>query len=473
METTVLVVDLDETLVKTDMLFETFWSSVSRDWRILFSAVSAMSKGRAQLKRFLAQTGEIDIDRLPYNETVVDYIQDWRAKGGKTALVTASDQTLADRIATHLNLFDEVHGSDGSHNLKGRHKAEFLAEQYGEGNFAYLGDHSADLPVWERASKAVTIDVSGALSAKVDKLDITTEHLTSRSQSIRPYLKELRPQQWLKNLLILIPMLAGHQIEAETILQSALAFVAFCAVASSVYVLNDLLDLSADRAHPTKRHRPFASGAIPMAHSIWLALGPLALGLIIAAFLGAQFFAVMLVYYLLTFAYSMWLKRIVIIDICVLAGLYTLRIFAGSAATSITISDWLLEFSLFFFLALATVKRHAELVDCAASGKTMAAGRGYHVDDLPVVSQLGTAAGLVSVMVLALYFHSPKVAEDYSNPAILWGSSVVLIYWLARVQMVTHRGGMTDDPIVFAIKDRVSWLCLFAIIGFVVGALYI
>ena len=473
MEGTVLVVDLDETLVKTDMLFETFWSSVSGDWRILFSAVSALSKGRAQLKRLLAQTGQIDIDRLPYNETVVGYIQDWRAKGGKTALVTASDQTLADRIATHLDLFDDVHGSDGLHNLKGRHKAAFLAERYGEGNFAYLGDHAADLPVWEHACKAVTIDVSRSLIAKVDRLDITTEHLTSQSRSIKQYLRELRPQQWLKNLLIFIPMLAGHQIEAETILQSVLAFAAFCSVASSVYVLNDLLDLSADRAHPTKRNRPFASGAIPMAHSIWLALVPLALGLIIAAFLGAQFLAVMLVYYVLTFAYSMWLKRIVIIDICVLAGLYTLRIFAGSAATSISVSDWLLEFSLFFFLALATVKRHAELVDCAASGKSTAAGRGYYVNDLPVVSQLGTTAGLVSVMVLALYFHSPSVAEDYSSPAILWGSSVVLLYWLARVQMITHRGGMTDDPIVFAIKDRVSWLCFFAIIGFVVGALFI
>lgn len=468
----VLVVDLDQTLVKTDMLFETFWSSVSLDWRILFSIVSALSNGRAQLKRLLAEAGKVDVSLLPYNDKIIEYVRDWRTKGGKVALVTASDQALAEQIAEHLSLFDEVHGSDGSHNLKGPHKAAFLVERFGEGNFAYIGDSAADLPVWASASKAITIDVPNTLIARVDSLDVDCEHLTSRSRSIKPYLRALRPQQWVKNLLVFIPMLAGHQLGAETIMQSALAFVAFCCVASSVYVLNDLLDLSADRTHSTKCNRPFASGAIPMAHSIWLALGPLVLGLLTAVFLGTQFFAVMAVYYLLTLAYSMWLKRIAIIDICVLAGLYTLRILAGSAATSITVSDWLREFSLFFFFTLATVKRQAELVDCAASGKSTAAGRGYRVDDLPLISHLGTAAGMVSVLVLALYFNSPSVAETYSSPEILWGSTVVLLYWLARVYMITHRGGMHDDPIVFAIKDRVSWLCLFAIALFVLAAFF-
>jgi 4-hydroxybenzoate polyprenyltransferase/phosphoserine phosphatase len=471
MEDTVLVVDLDDTLVRTDMLFETFWSSVSRDWRVLLAAASTLPKGRAPLKRLLADASRIDAGQLPYNQRVIAYIRNWRASGGRTALVTASDQTLADRIAQHLDLFDEVYGSDGEHNLKGRHKAAFLAARYGEGKFAYLGDHIADLPVWARAGRAITIDVPGALAAKVERLGIPAEHLTSHPRSIRPYLRQLRPQQWLKNVLIFVPILAAHQFDAATLMQGLLAFIAFCAVASSVYVVNDLLDLSADRAHPTKSRRPFASGAIPMTHSLWLALAPLAVGLAVGAALGTGFLAVMVFYYLLTFAYSLWLKRIVIVDICVLAGLYTLRIFAGSAATSITISDWLLEFSLFFFLALATVKRHAELVDCAASGKVTAAGRGYHVSDLPVVSQLGLAAGLVSVMVLALFFHSPSVVQDYKSPKILWGTSGVLLYWLARVHMITHRGGMNDDPIVFAIKDKISWLCLLAIILFVVAAL--
>lgn len=262
-------------------------------------------------------------------------------------------------------------------------------------------------------------------------------------------------------------MLAAHQFGAVTITQSILAFVAFCCVASSVYVLNDLLDLSADRCHPTKCNRPFASGALPIVHSVWLVPGPLVLGLSVAAYLGWWFFAVMLFYYISTLAYSMWLKRIVIIDICMLAGLYTLRILAGSAATSIPVSDWLREFSLFFFFTLATVKRQAELVDCKASGKSDVAGRGYRVADLPLVSQLGSASGFVSILVLALYFNTPAVIETYSSPEILWGSTVVLLYWLTRVYMITHRGGMHDDPIIFAVKDKVSWVCLVIIILFV------
>ena len=471
--TKILVVDLDGTLVKTDMLFESFWSSISKDARTLFFAVRALSKGKARLKQVLAKTGQVDISLLPYNDQVINYIRTWREGGGKTALVTAADQTLADQIAQHLDLFDEVHGSDGSHNLKGPNKATFLVDRYGNKGFFYVGDSSADLPVWERSSKAVTIDISSALRTQVEAMDVEADHLISRPRSITPYLKALRPQQWLKNLLVFIPMLAGHQINAETVLQSILAFIAFCCVASSVYVLNDLLDLSADRTHPTKCNRPFASGAIPIAHSIWLAPGPLILGLLTAMFLGGQFFAVMFIYYLLTLAYSMWLKRIVVIDICVLAGLYTLRILAGSAATSITVSDWLREFSLFFFFTLAAVKRQAELVDCAATGKSSAAGRGYRVDDLPLISHLATASGFVSVLVLTLYFNSSEVAETYSSPSILWGSTIILLYWLARVFMITHRGGMLDDPIVFAVKDKVSWLCLAAIIFFVLTALLI
>ncbi|MBU3261800.1 UbiA family prenyltransferase [Roseovarius sp. PS-C2] len=463
----VLVADLDGTLLRTDMLFETFWSSIASDWRSLFSAIGGLIKGKACLKQVLARESAVEVAHLPYNDQVIDYIRSWRAEGGQTALVTASDQVLADRIAKHLGLFDESHGSDGSHNLKGPNKAAFLVERYGENGFVYIGDSAADLHAWKHAAKAVTVDIPDALKAQVNAMNIEADHLTSCSKGIIPYLKALRPQQWLKNLLIFIPMLAAHQFGAETITQSILAFVAFCCVASGVYVLNDLLDLSADRCHPTKCNRPFASGALPIVHSVWLVPGPLVLGLSVAAYLGWWFFAVLLFYYISTLAYSMWLKRIVIIDICMLAGLYTLRILAGSAATSIPVSDWLREFSLFFFFTLATVKRQAELVECKASGKPDVAGRGYRVADLPLVSQLGSASGFVSILVLALYFNSPAVIETYSSPEILWGSAVVLLYWLTRVYMITHRGGMHDDPIIFAVKDKVSWACLVIIFLFV------
>lgn len=287
---------------------------------------------------------------------------------------------------------------------------------------------------------------------------------------LKPYLRVLRPHQWLKNALIFLPLLAAHRFDAGTITQAAMAFVAFSLVASSVYVLNDLVDVEADRSHPRKKNRPFASGAIPTKQGPVLALIPLVLGGVVAVPIGMQFIAVLTGYYAVTLAYSFFLKRRIVIDICVLAGLYTFRIIAGGAATTIPLSVWLLAFSVFFFLSLAAVKRQAELVDGIARGKVQASGRGYVTDDLPIVANMAIASGYVSVLVMALYLNSPAVSELYSSPMLLWGICLVLLYWLSRIVMVTHRGRMDDDPVVFAVKDRVSLLCgatifLFALAG--------
>ena len=243
-------------------------------------------------------------------------------------------------------------------------------------------------------------------------------------------------------------------------------------MASSVYVLNDLLDLAADRAHPRKKNRPFASGSIPIAHGTWMAVGFLILGGLLAISISPAFFLIMVAYYLLTMAYSLNLKRRIVIDICVLAGLYTIRIIAGSVATGISLSVWLLAFSGFFFLSLAAVKRQAELIDNAERGNLKATGRGYHVDDLPIISMIAIGAGYVAVLVMALYVNSPAVVELYAHPKALWGVCAVLIYWITRTVMVAHRGNMHDDPVVYAAKDRISQLCLFLILGLVlVGTL--
>ncbi len=265
-------------------------------------------------------------------------------------------------------------------------------------------------------------------------------------------------------------MIAAHQVVFATLLQSVLAFVSFSLVASSVYVLNDLLDLKADRAHPRKRARPFASGDIPIPHGTWMAPALLGAGMFVAFNLGWLFMGIMLAYFAATSFYSLNLKRRIIIDICVLAGLYTMRIVAGGAATDIPLSVWLLAFSVFFFLALAAVKRQAELRDGAKRGQLRASGRGYHVDDLPVISMMAMSSGYVSVLVMALYLNSQAVTMRYTYPEALWGICLVLLYWLSRVVMMTHRGWMHDDPIVFAVKDRISQFCLilmgaFAIIG--------
>ncbi len=464
-----LAVDLDGTLLRSDMLHESFWSAFSRDWRTPFAAAQNLSEGRAALKSHLAEAADIDVTTLPYDTGVIDYVRAWRDKGGKAALVTASNQDLADRIAAHLDIFDAVHGSDAAHNLKGPNKAAFLTETFGPRGYAYMGDTDADLPVWKGAARAITVNAPPALQKQVDAMDGEVEHLSTVTASAKPYIKALRPHQWLKNVLVFLPMLAGHQLGAITFLQSILAFIIFSVVASSVYVLNDLLDLKADRAHPRKCLRPFAAGTIPIAHGGLMFAALITLGAVLSLFLTPTFLGIMVVYYITTTAYSLTLKRRVIIDICTLAGLYTLRIIAGGAATGIQLSMWLLAFSIFFFFSLATVKRQAELVDSAASGKLSASGRGYHVDDLPMVSMMGIASGYVSVLVMALYVQSPDVMQLYSSPIALSGICCILLYWLSRMVMLTHRGYMHDDPVVFAAKDRISQVCVIVMAGCAIG----
>lgn len=465
----ILVVDLDGTLLRSDMLYESFWSAFGRKWRSPFLSAAALLRGRAALKRHLADAAVIEASTLPYDRQVIDFIGAWRESGGRTALVTASDQALAQAIADHLEIFDEVHGSDGTLNLKGEKKALFLEDRFGKKGFSYMGDSTADLPVWQRAAKAITVNAPPALRRNVDRDCETVEHLAGEPASARHYVRALRPHQWLKNALVFLPMLAAHQIDGPTILLSALAFVCFSLVASSVYVLNDLLDLSADRAHPRKRNRPFAAGSIPIAHGTWMAAGLILLGAVLAAAIGLDFLLVMVGYYLLTTAYSLKLKRLIVIDICVLAALYTVRIVAGGAATEIPLSVWLLAFSVFFFLALAAVKRQTELIDSAERGNLEASSRGYHVDDLPIISMIAVGAGYVSVLVMTLYVNSPTVVELYSHPEALWGVCAVLLYWITYTVMVAHRGAMHDDPVIYAAKDRISQVCLVIIAAFLIG----
>ena len=270
----VLVVDLDGTLLKSDMLYESFWSAFGHNWRSPFLSVAALSRGRAALKRHLATSSQVDVETLPYDASVLAYINNWRMGGGRTALVTASDQNFADAIAKHLGIFDEVHGSNGELNLKGDKKAVFLENRFGPKGFAYMGDANTDLPIWKRAAKAITVNVPDALRREAEQVCDSTEHLVTEGKSISPYISALRPHQWLKNILIFVPMLAAHQLDGHSFMQACLAFVCFSLIASSVYVLNDLLDLSADRMHPRKKNRPFAAGRIPSAHGTWMGNPP-------------------------------------------------------------------------------------------------------------------------------------------------------------------------------------------------------
>ncbi len=457
----VLVVDLDGGLLRSDIAYESFWAGLSDDWRALPRLLKGLAQGPQELRRQLARSDRTDPATLPYNPAVLDYIRDWRARGGRTALVTGRDRLWAEKIAAALGLFDEVHGAAPGLDLGPASKPAWLVEHFGAGRFAYLGRGRADLPNWQNAGLIVTLDSSAALDARLGELGPPVVRLTREARVGPPaILRALRPHQWLKNLLVFVPMLAAHEIGAVTIGQTTLAFVAFCLVASSVYIVNDLFDLRADRNHPRKRLRPFASGAVAIPTGMATALTLILAGLAIGHALGPKFFAALLFYSVTTAAYSLIFKRRLVIDICLLAGLYTVRILGGGFATGISLTVWLLGLSVFFFFSLAAVKRQAELVDSRIRGAAGASGRGYQVEDLPIVSTMAVAAGYVSVLIMALYVNQPQVVQFYSYPKALWGICPIMLYWLSRMVMVTHRGEMNDDPLVFAARDGTSLLCL-------------
>lgn len=467
----VLAVDLDGTLIRSDMLDESFWAAFARDWLTPVQALAGLAGGKAALKARLRQLAMPDPATLPYRPEVLELIADWRARGGKVVLATAADQGAAQAIADHLGLFDAVHASDGTQNLRGPAKAEVLTRHYGAGGFTYLGDSSADLPVWAAAGAAVTVGARPSVRARAEALRPDIRHIAPPASTLKPAIRAMRPHQWLKNVLIFLPAIAAHHFDGGTLGAALLAFLAFSLTASSVYLLNDLMDLAADRAHPRKKNRPLASGALPLRRGMALVPLLLAAGLGLATVLGPGFVAVLAGYYTLTVAYSLALKRKALVDLAALATLYALRVVAGAVATGIELSVWLLAFSIFLFFALAAVKRQAELVDLVQRGQTKVAGRGYGTEDLPVVTQMATASGFVSVLVLMLYLNEPEVQARYAFPELIWGVALVALYWIARVVLVAARGQMNDDPVVFAARDRVSLGCGVVAAALVAGAI--
>lgn len=457
-----LVIDMDGTLVRSDTLHEALLGLVATRPAAAPKVLRALRQGKAAFKQAIADHALSEAASLPLDETVLDLVRAARAEGRRVALVSASDHRQVAAVAALVGLFDEAFGTGspevGPGNLAGAAKAAFLTARYGEKGFDYIGDSRADLPVWAAARRAMTVRARGGLRAAVARAAPEATHLAPPDGGLRglwPYLRALRPHQWSKNLLIFVPALAAHAF--GQLPEAFAAFIAFSLVASSVYLVNDLLDIPADRAHPRKRARPFASGAIPVAHGAILApLLALAAGVIALLFTPPAFLAVLALYYCVTFAYSLTLKRRLIIDVCTLAGLYTLRLIAGSAATDAALSPWILAFSMFLFLSLAAIKRQAELADQLKAGGTGSAGRAYMVEDLPVMRDMSLSAGYAAILVFALYINSDAVAGLYRRPEFLWAICPLLLYWISRIVMITHRGWMEDDPIVYAARDRNS-----------------
>jgi len=456
-----LCVDLDGSLVSTDLLHECFVSAVrGAPWVAVLSAFWALH-GIAHLKRRLAEHADIDVSLLPYREEVVSFLREERRKGRRVVLATASWRPLALRVADHLGLFDEVIATTDDTNLKGATKAKELARRFGERGFDYLGDSAADMEVWRVAERAYVVDGSGRLAGAVARYRPPGRVFAAASigDHLAGAVRAVRPHQWAKNLLVLVPLIAAHRVgEASSLLYVAVAFVAFCLAASSAYIANDLVDLGADRLHPRKRHRPFASGCLPIPLGAVVMVAALAGAAGLASLLPCHFQLTLGVYIALTVAYSLAFKRVAILDVISLAALYTLRIIAGGFAIGAPASFWLLAFAMFLFFSLALVKRYAELLALDDDGARVAPGRGYAVHDAQLVLAIGSASAMVSALVLALYINGETAKNFYSRPETLWVLCPLLLYWISRIWLLTARGQMYDDPVLFSARDRASYL---------------
>lgn len=460
-----LCVDLDGTLVGTDTLWESLMLLLrSRPWLVFLTPLWLLG-GRAGFKRAIAQRVAIDPATLPYREDLLSALKRSKQCGRKLVLVTAADRDVATRVAAHVGLFDEVFSSEGGENLKASTKRDRLVQLYGAEGFDYVGDSGADLTVFEGAARGFLVGANDWVAARAAH-NRKVVLVSKRPSVLRALIKELRIHQWAKNALVVLPVvLAPGLPQPGVLMRACIGALAFSLCASAGYVLNDLLDLEADRAHHTKRRRPFASGALPVLYGPPLFTGLLLLGFAASLALLPPMFSLMLaLYFLGTVSYSLYFKRRLLLDVLVLAALYTHRILAGGIATSIAISAWLLGFSMFLFLSLAFAKRYVEIA-LLTSDDSKVKNRDYYKVDLQMVGSMGPASGYLAALVFALYVENGAHRGAYREPAILWLAMPVLLYWISRIWIVTGRGQMQDDPVKYALRDRVSLVCGAVIAG--------
>ena len=466
-EAQVIAVDLDGTLTLTDTLYESVLTLVRTKPYFLLLLPFWLFKGIAHLKQKVAEYSELDVTTLPYNQPLIDWLKEEKQCGKKIILCTAANEKIAEAVVGNFDLFDAFIASDSKTNLKGVRKRDVLQERYGDKGYDYAGNSNDDLEVWSGASNAIVVNASEYVLQKASKLTSVTQVFLSERAGIAVWLRALRIHQWLKNLLLFVPLLAAHQIgNSQSLGLLLIAFLSFSLCASSVYITNDLLDLESDRSHPRKRFRPFASAKLSVLHGVIVAPLLIAASFLLGAVVGVNFLIVLFVYLLLTVTYSFSLKHLVLVDCLTLATLYTMRILAGAAAVSVSLSFWLLAFSIFIFLSLALVKRYAELFVQSRDGKNSAHGRGYLDTDAPLLQVLGVSSGYISTLVIALYLRSENVMSLYVQPLAIWLLSPILLFWVSWVWLKSSRGEMHDDPIVFAAKDKTS-LSVAAVTAFV------
>ncbi len=464
--------DLDGTLVKSDTLVDSLLVLArTRPFRVL-GLPGRLLKGKAAFKAYVTGQVLLDVDHLPYNRKLLQFLLEERGKGRAIYLATGADVRLAQRVADHLGIFSGVLGSDGATNLTGDRKLNSLRSRLGAGEFDYVGNDTPDLPLLTRAAEPLLANPSLRLRRKLRARGIhPARTFEERGRLLESMAKAMRPHQWAKNLLVFLPVLLAHVVAVNRLMTALLAFCCFSLTASATYIVNDLLDIEADRHHQKKRLRPFASGDLPASTGLGMAVVFLLVALLGARLLPLGFLGWLLLYLAGTLAYSMALKRIALVDVLVLSGLYTLRLLAGSAATHSHISHWLAGFSVFLFFSLAIVKRFAELENLRASGTSPKNGRGYLVADIDQLRSFGTSSAFAAVMVFAIYISSQEVVALYRHPQVLWLLMPLMILWVCRVWLLASRGDLNEDPLVFALTDKMSLLMGAAVAAIVLLAI--
>jgi 4-hydroxybenzoate polyprenyltransferase/phosphoserine phosphatase len=453
-----LCVDLDGTLVRTDTLWETAVAQLkAHPWKALMFPFWLL-RGRAHLKQKLAEGVKLDCAALPYSPDFLEYLKREHAAGRKLILVSACDRSVGEQVAEHLGIFSEIITSDGKTNLKSSAKARALTERFGARGFDYAGNEHADLAVWAEARERIAVNAPTALTDRLAKDAVPLINFPTKRPSLRSLVRALRCHQWCKNVLVFVPLITAHAYtNTNAVLGAAAMFMAWCFVASGIYVMNDLMDLDADRRHPTKCKRPFASGDLPVI--LGLAMGPslLVLGCAISAAISPLSAVALIAYACVATGYSYHLKKRSLVDVFALAFLYTIRVVGGGIASGYPVTVWLLAFTSFLFLGLAFLKRCSELVRIQSMGRRHMGSRGYGVVDLPVLQMFGVASSFVAIVVFALYVNSTVAEAQYAWPGGLWAVAPCLLLWQCRLWLATARGEMHDDPIVYSIRDWVSW----------------
>ncbi|MDR1656050.1 MAG: UbiA family prenyltransferase [Deltaproteobacteria bacterium] len=455
----ILALDLDGTLLGTDSLWELFFKALSLG---RLAPLAWLVSGRLAFKKRLAETVELDFDRLPWNQRVIDLAMAHREAGGEVWLATAANEAMAVKVCARFDFFSGYLASDDKINLKSRAKARELSGRFGRGKYAYAGDSRADVAVWAEADRAIVVN-SGRLSRLARPLSGKVEVIApvgTKSPSLGQILSAARAYQWVKNIILFVPIFLAHAFSAANFGRVFLAFIVFCLFSSAGYIINDLLDIDSDRRHPSKHNRPFASGAIDLSRGGLIFLGALVGGLVIASLVGQLFILLAGIYLVSAVLYSLRFKSVAILDVIVLTLLYTLRILAGGQAVGLEVSQWLLSFSFFTFASLSLFKRLTELKRLTQAAASENTRRPYVAADAGFIRSIAAGSICCAVLTLAIYVGDAAARKYYGFPGLLLAFCPILFYWLARLLKLADEGKIDYDPIIFVLSDRQSWICL-------------